>query len=228
MYSIESNYYPMMEALHAAIAADAVHRAWAATAWWLGRQQIMNEREYWFQVAGRMTALLPAADRDAIVAQLGKQEDAYVDTPVSVWPEIPSGLVSLFASWDPDQPEPDLDALRVDALRRVDREAERYRRNFITPGSGQVMAYQQKLTEARAAVADPPALESYIPHIVAEAAVDGVTIIAKAAEIIATFEQWQSVSAGIEAKRLGAKKAVAEASTPEAIAAAANVVWAVE
>jgi len=223
MYSIENNYYPMMEALHAAIAADTVHRAWAAAAWWLGRQQIMNEREYWFQVAGRMTALLPAADRDAIVAQLGKQEDAYVDNPVAGWPEMPSGLVSLFASWDPDQPEPDLAVLRADATRKIDREAERYRRHFITPGSGQIMAYQQKLVEARAVIADPPAAESEIPHIVGEAAVDGVTIAEKAAEIIATFEQWQGVSAGIEAKRLGAKKAVVEAATADAINAAANV-----
>lgn len=225
MYNIENNYFPMMEALQAAIAADMIHRSMAATAWWLGRQQIMNEREYWFQVAGRVTAMLPGADRDAIVAQLGKQEDAYVDNPVSGWPEVPSSITALFASWDPVQPEPDLVALRADAVRKIDREAERYRRNFITPGSGQVMAYQQKLAEARAAVADPPVVESDIPHIVAEAAIDGVSIPVKAGEIVATFEQWQTVSAGIEAKRLGAKKAVTEAATVEAINTAANVNW---
>jgi len=223
MYSIENSYNPMMEALHAAMAGDVVHRSMAATAWWLGRQQIMNERHYWFQIAGRITAMLPAVDRDAIVAQLGKQEDAYVDTPVTAWPDVPPSLAGLFASWDPSQPAPDLAALRADAIRKIDREAERYRRHFITPGSGQIMAYQQKLVEARAAIADPPAPESEIPHIVAEAAVDGVSIAEKAAEIIATFEQWQAVSAGIEAKRLGAKKAVAEATTAEAINASAIV-----
>ncbi|MFK0273632.1 hypothetical protein ACIQUG_08150 [Ensifer sp. NPDC090286] len=223
MYSIESNYNPMMEALHAAMAAGTIHRSMAATAWWLGRQQIMNEREYWFQIAGRVTALLPAADRDAIVAQLGKQEDAFVDNPVSDWPALPPALAGLFTSWDPVQPAPDLVALRADAIGKIDREAEKYRQNFITPGSGQVMAYQQKLAEARAAVAVPPAPEAEIPHIVAEAAIDGVTVATKAAEIIATFEQWQTVSAGIEAKRLGAKKAVAEATTAEAIIAAAIV-----
>lgn len=223
MYSIENSYNPMMEALHAAMAAGAIHRSMAATAWWLGRQQIMNEREYWFQIAGRVTALLPATDRDAIVAQLGKQEDAYVDNPISDWPVLPSALAGLFTSWDPVQPAPDLVTLRADAIRKVDREAEKYRRNFITPGSGQVMAYQQKLAEARAAIADPPAAESEIPHIVAEAAIDGVTVVVKAGEIIATFEQWQTVSASIEAKRLGAKKAVAEATTAEAINAAANI-----
>ncbi|QRY68207.1 hypothetical protein JVX98_07935 [Ensifer sp. PDNC004] len=223
MYSIENSYHPMMEALHAAMAAGTIHRSMAATAWWLGRQQIMNEREYWFQVAGRVTSLLPAADRDAIVAQLGKQEDTYVDSPVSAWPPLPSGLASLFASWDPILPAPDLAVLRADAIRKIDWEAEKYRENFITPGSGQVMAYQQKLAEARAAVTDPPAPTSEIPHIVAEAAIDGVTVATKAAEIIATFEQWQTVSAGIEARRLGAKKAVAEATTAEAIASAAIV-----
>ncbi|SDA39505.1 hypothetical protein [Sinorhizobium sp. NFACC03] len=223
MYSIENSYNPMMEALHAAMAAGTVHRSMAAIAWWLGRQQIMNEREYWFQIAGRVTAMLPAPDRDAIVAQLGKQEDAYVDNPVSEWPDVPPSLAGLFASWDPVQPAPDLAALRADAIRKIDREAEKYRRNFITPGSGQVMAYQQKLAEARAAVADPPAAATEIPHIVAEAAVDGVTVEVKATEIIATFEQWQTISAGIEAKRLGAKKAVTEAATAEAIHTASNV-----
>ncbi len=42
---------------------------------------------------------------------------------------------------------------------------------------------------------------------------------------MATFEGWQIVSAGIERKRMGAKKAVAAAETAEAIAAAAAVNW---
>lgn len=225
MYSIENSYHPMMEGLHLAMAAGVVHRSMASTAWWLGRQQIMNEREYWFQIAGRVTSLLPTAERDAIVAQLGKQEDVYVDNPATEWPAVPPSLAGLFSSWDQSEPEPDLAILRLDAIRKIDRDAETYRLKFITAGDGQQMAYQQKLAEARAAIAVPPAPEVEIPHIVAEAALDGVSIAEKAAQIIAMFEQWQLVSAGIEAKRLGAKKAVAAAETAPAIRSAASVNW---
>lgn len=225
MYSIENSYNPMMEGLHAAMAAGVVHRSMAATAWWLGRQQIMNERDYWFQIAGRITSMLPAADRDAIVAQLGKQEDAYIDNPAPAWPPVPVAMAAHFASWDPALPAPDLAVLRADAVRKIDRDAEAYRLKFITAGDGQQMAYQQKLAEARLAIATPEAAPAEIPHIFEEASVDGVTTAVKAQQVIDMFEEWRVVSAGIEAKRRYAKRATAEATTPEAITAAAYVNW---
>ncbi|OOG61996.1 hypothetical protein B0E45_31820 [Sinorhizobium sp. A49] len=225
MYRIDSMYNPMIEALQKAVASNQTERWMASVAWWLGRQQICNAQDYWFKVAGKITASLPAVQRAALESQLGKAEDAYVDNPVAEWPEVPSDVANYIAAWDPEPAEPDLCALKADAIARIDREAERYRLNFITGGSGQTMAYQQKLAESRAAIAGPPAHESEIAHIVAEAALDGVSVAAKAAEIIATFEQWQIVSAGIEVKRLGAKKAVAAAETAAAVNAAAHVDW---
>ncbi|WP_053249817.1 hypothetical protein [Ensifer adhaerens] len=225
MYSIENSYNPMIEALLKGVQAGQGEYWMASIAWWLGRQDFFSCREYWFTVAGKLTAELPAAQRARIVEQLGKQEDAYVDNPPMTWPEVPSIVQNLLAGWDPAPVEPDLPAMRLDAINKIDRDAENYRLNFITAGSGQTMAYQQKLTEARAALVDPPASESEIPHIVAEAALDGVSVAEKAAEIIAMFEQWQLVSAGIEAKRLGAKKAVAAAETASAIKSAVSVNW---
>ena len=52
-----------------------------------------------------------------------------------------------------------------------------------------------------------------------------VTLTEKAEQIVATFEAWQAISAGIEGKRMAAKKAVASAETAEAIASAAAVEW---
>ncbi|OMQ42081.1 hypothetical protein [Ensifer sp. 1H6] len=225
MYSIENSYNPMIEALLKGVQAGQGEYWMASIAWWLGRQDFFNCRDFWFTVAGKLTAELPAAQRARVVEQLGKQEDAYVDHPPMTWPELPSIVQNLQAEWNPAPVEPDLPAMRLDAITKIDRDAEKYRLNFITAGSGQTMAYQQKLTEARAALVDPPALESDIPHIVAEAALDGVSVADKAAEIIATFEQWQVVSASIEAKRLGAKKAVAAAETAAAIESAATVNW---
>ena len=53
------------------------------------------------------------------------------------------------------EPVPPLEALRATAKAGVDAAAEAYRLTYITGGSGQAMAYQQKLEEAKAYLADP-------------------------------------------------------------------------
>ncbi|WP_320202477.1 hypothetical protein [Agrobacterium rosae] len=224
MYSIDNNYYPMIEATLAAQAEGKVTRWMASFAWWLGRQSIQNEDQFWFRFAGKATALLDAVDQDAIAAQLRKPEEAFVDEEAE-WPEVPSGLQQLIATWSPST-EIDLDALKVQAVTKVDRSAEQYRLNFITAGSGQTMAYQQKLEEARKVVADPDIADAEVPHIVAEAGVDGVSKMDKAQQIVATFDAWQIISAGIEAKRMTAKRDIAAAETADEVKAAAAVQWA--
>ncbi|WP_320188907.1 hypothetical protein RMS29_028275 (plasmid) [Agrobacterium rosae] len=226
MYSIDNNYYPMIEATLAAQAEGKVTRWMASFAWWLGRQSIQNEDQFWFRFAGKATAMLDAADQDAIAAQLRKPEEAFVDAEAE-WPEIPSGLQQLIATWSPSR-EIDLDALKAQSVIKVDRSAEQYRLNFITAGSGQTMAYQQKLEEARKVVADPDIADAEVPHIVAEAGVDGVSKMDKAQQIVATFDAWQIISAGIEAKRMTAKRDIAAAETADEVQAAAAVQWAGE
>lgn len=214
-----------MEAFVKAQSEGKAERWMAAFAWWFYRQQIGNAQEFWAATAGKVTAALPAADRAAITAQLGKAEDVFVAEAPSEWPVMPPNLATYIASWDPEAPAVDISVLRADAVAKIDRDAEAYRLKFITNGSGQVMAYQQKLAEAKAKVANGSIANAAIPHIVAEAAIDGGSLTEKAEQIVATFEAWQTISAGIEGKRMAAKKAVAEAETAEAITAAAAVIW---
>lgn len=224
MYKIDNMHDGAMEVFFQALNEGKIERWMAAFAWWFYRQYIGNAPEYWAALAGKITAELPAADRAAVIEQLSKAEDAIVDAATD-WPERPANIDRYMSSWDPQLPAPDIAVLRADAVRKIDREAETYRLKFITNGSGQVMAYQQKLSEAKAKVANGSIANSAIPHIVAEAAIDGVSLTEKAEQIVATFEAWQALSAGIEGKRMAAKKAVAEAETGEAIAAAAVVDW---
>lgn len=224
MYRIDSIHDAAMDAFLRAREENRVERWMAAFAWWFYRQHIGNAQDYWSAIAGKLTAELPEADRLAILEQLGKAEDAFVSS-AGDWPEMPENLLAYVARLNPSPEAPDLTALRDDAVRKVNREAEAYRLQFITAGDGQVMAYQQKLAEARAAIADGDIAEAAIPHIVAEAAIDGMTKTEKAEQIVATFEAWQAVSAAIEAKRLGAKKAIAAAETVAAISSAASVDW---
>lgn len=222
MYKIDSMYEAMIDAVLEARTEGRATRWVAVSAWWLGRQQIFGAPDYWFALAAKTTSLLPTAERAAVVAQLSKQEEVLVDA-AGDWPEIPEMVSRYVAAWAPSPV--DLAVVKADALRRIDVSAENYRLQFLTAGAGQAMAYQQKLDEARAFTADPEIDPAEIPHIITEAAATDMTPADKAAQIIATFEAWQQVSASIEGKRAAAKLAVEAGETAEAVAAAAAVDW---
>jgi hypothetical protein len=227
MYNIDSMYECMAEAVIAAVKAKRAERWAVCAAIWLARQQIFNGRDFWYAAAAKMVSELSAADLSSIEDQFSKSEDILFET-AGDWPVLPDALSNLIVGWNPPAIDIDLDALRAAAVLKVDRSAEAYRMQFITPGFGQVMAYQQKLEEARGKLANSSIANDKIPHIVAEAEADGMTAIEKAQQIVDTFAAWQHISAGVEAKRMAAKKAVGLAETATAIAAASNVIWAGE
>ncbi|WP_426229284.1 hypothetical protein [Pararhizobium sp. DWP3-4] len=224
MFSIDMMHDSAMEAFFKALNEGKKERWMAAVAWWVHRQFVTNCPDYWGAMAAHVTVALPSSDREAISSQLTKNEDILVANAGEM-PPMPREVIEYMARWEPIPAPFDIEAAKADAIKKIDRDAEAYRLNFITNGSGQVMAYQQKLSEAKAKLADDGIADASIPHIVAEAAVDGVTLAAKAEQIVATFEGWQIVSAGIERKRMAAKKAVTAAETAEAITAAAAVNW---
>jgi hypothetical protein len=228
MYSIDSMYESMADGVVELLQQKKASRWAVAAAVWLGRQQILNAQSFWYEVASKMLAELAGPDAEALRGQLSKSEDTIFDGFGGTWPAIPDGVQSYIASWSPPPAEVDLDALRVSAVAKIDRDAETYRMQFITPGFGQVMAYQQKLKEAEAKLANGSIANDKIPHIVAEAEADDMTTAQKAQQIVDTFAGWQHISAGVEAKRMAAKKAVALAETPETITGAAEVNWAAE
>lgn len=228
MYNIDSMYESMADGVIESLKKKKASRWAAAAAVWLGRQQILSAQSFWYEVANKMLNELSGPDADALRGQLSKAEDTIFDGFGGTWPAIPEGVQSYVDTWSPPPAEVDLEALRVGAVAKVDRDAETYRMQFITPGFGQVMAYQQKLKEAEAKLANGSIANDKIPHIVAEAEADGMTTAEKAQQIVDTFAGWQQISAGVEAKRMAAKKAIALADTAETITAAAEVNWAAE
>ena len=115
--------------------------------------------------------------------------------------------------------------LRAQALLDIDAQAETVRGFFITPGSGQALVYDQKRAEAETYMADPAAQHSEIPHLVSEAAMNGISLFDQAVDYLTMRQMWLTISPAIEMRRLAAKAAVASAQTPAAIAVAGSIDW---
>lgn len=225
MHIIESGYEAMVEAVVEAN-LEKRSRLWAASAaWYLYRRNTLMAKPYWAEIAAKLTSELSDHQLDQIAEQLTNPERLMVDEAPELWPILPESITSMLRFWNPEPVEDDLDALREEAVRAIDKGAEFFRTNFITPGSGQAMAYQQKLSEARDYLANPEIDEIHIPHIVLEARVENVTLQVKAEQIVQMFAEWQQVSARIEARRAAAKGAIAEATSKDAIKAAALINW---
>ena len=119
---------------------------------------------------------------------------------------------------------PDLTALDAMLHDRIDREAGKFRLNFITDVPGQQAVYLAKEEEARNwTIASLP---GSAPYLEAEAAARGITVAAMAAMILAISADWKALSVAIEARRIGAKEAVTAAQTVEEKRLAADVDWA--
>ena len=142
---------------------------------------------------------------------------------VGAYQQVPEGAALVVV---PRQviakPEIDMDALRGTMALRIDAEAEAVRQRFLTPGAGQAMTYQRKEAEARAWTADDAAAT---PFLSAEAAARGMTIADLSAEVTQLADVWTAIGSAIEGKRMGAKAAVASATTLGAIVAAARIDW---
>ncbi|TPJ51657.1 MULTISPECIES: hypothetical protein [unclassified Mesorhizobium] len=118
-----------------------------------------------------------------------------------------------------------LTPLRAAAVEKIDNSAGEVRKLFITSVPGQEMVYQQKRVEAELLMAQLDISPSEIPHITAEAALNGITPYDQAVIVLTMSEQWTAISAQIETMRLAAKAAVAQATNPAAIEQASNVDW---
>lgn len=118
--------------------------------------------------------------------------------------------------------EVNLDPVRADVCARIDAEAEAVRAKFITPGSGQVMTYLIKQTEAAAYLANPA---SATPFLTAEADATGTTVSALASAVAANAAAWIATGAKIEAARRKAKMEVTSAANIAALHAASQVDW---
>ncbi len=113
-------------------------------------------------------------------------------------------------------------ALKAD----IDTAAELERLKYITPGNGQAMTYQQKVTEAQAfKVASTPKASDY-PILSSEMGITAETLDGVADIVLAAFAQWQQIGAMIESIRLGAKRDIDNAEDEAAARAIVDaIVW---
>jgi len=119
--------------------------------------------------------------------------------------------------------EINMDAVRASLLEQIDAAAEDIRSRFITLGSGQALTYQRKESEARAWTPETDPAE--VPFLAAEAAALGVSLSEVVTTVIEAADFWAVVGAAIEAVRLRAKRAVADAGGFHELAAAVLVDW---
>ena len=123
----------------------------------------------------------------------------------------------------------DLSPLK-DALRqRIDQEAEACREQYITPGAGQAMTYQQKAAEAveylrQVDAGQTPSPENF-PLLAAEVGITADDMIGVASVVNGAHQQWKQVGGLIESIRLKAKQDIDAAETSEAAMQAANIIW---
>ncbi len=133
---------------------------------------------------------------------------------------VPDGTpVEIGQAW-----EVDLADTKASACGEIDAEAEKRRNAVLTPGSGQMAAYQAKETQARALLADDTPTEAEYPDIFGEIGITAESAGEVAMAVLATAEKWRTYSRLVERCRLAGKQAVAEAGNVAAVIAARTAV----
>ncbi len=125
-----------------------------------------------------------------------------------------------------------VERLRAGGCAKVDARAETARSQWITPGVGQSLEYQETAAEAARAVAAPdPLLAAYYPFLAADqeahsATAPAPTLRQVAQAVMARHTAWLAAAAVIKRVRLTAKRQIATATTQAQIdAILAGVAW---
>ena len=157
-----------------------------------------------------------------IMATHADSQDVARRYPGSLVLRIPEGAgVAIGQRW-----EVDLDAAKAAVCAELDATAETLRSAVLTPGSGQMAAYQAKEGQARALLADPTPTEGEYPDIFNEIGITAASAGEVAMAVMAAAERWRAYGRAVERVRLSAKKAVAEASgLPGMLAVRDRVDW---
>ncbi|MGV2130889.1 hypothetical protein ACQZ4Q_01560 [Agrobacterium vitis] len=98
MYNISSMYEAMVDGVIVEVTANRSSRWTAMAAWWLGRQQILNARDFWYGVAAHMTNGLSSEEQLAIQDQLLSDEKAYLSSTTEL-PAIPDYVLNTVDGW---------------------------------------------------------------------------------------------------------------------------------
>jgi len=127
---------------------------------------------------------------------------------------------AALAAYDP------LAAIKSAACVRIDVRAETLRQSVLTPGAGQMAAYQAKEAQAKALLQDGDPTEGEYPDIYNEIGITADTVHEVAMAVLAAAEKWRLYGRNIEKVRLTGKKAVNAATDGAGVTAAETaLVW---
>jgi hypothetical protein len=114
--------------------------------------------------------------------------------------------------------------VRAFLTNKIDNQAGIVRSMFITNVAGQDLTYVWKTNEAKAWTAD--ADQTLFPFLNAEATATGDSVSSVRNLVLTTAAQFVGIGAPIEGARMGAKKAVTDATNIKDMVAGATVNWA--
>lgn len=161
---------------------------------------------YWLAADGRLYSSAAQSYIDADNAEYADWSGEYQATPWSRDAEGNQTEAALQEVLSDYGLFVGLDGMREAVLRDIDAEAERQRRRYITPGSGQAMTYARKVEEAHLlkAASDPQPAD--YPMLAASVGIDGDTVEEVADLVLAMDAAWLKMGADIEKARLVAKE----------------------
>lgn len=120
----------------------------------------------------------------------------------------------------------ELAAAKAAAFSRIDTQAEALRGTVLTPGSGQMAAYQGKEAQAAALLRDPTPTEGEYPDLFNEIGITADSAVGVASAVLTAAEKWRLFGRAVEKARLSGKKAVSAATDVAGVEAAeAAVSW---
>ncbi|MFP5258232.1 MAG: hypothetical protein ACLGQH_04340 [Acidobacteriota bacterium] len=120
----------------------------------------------------------------------------------------------------------DLDIAKAAVCAEIDARAEKLRNSVLTPGAGQMAAYQEKERQARLLLADAAPTEGEYPDIFNEIGITADSAGEVAMAVLAASERWRDYGRSIERARLAGKKTVGQATDIAAILAARDgIAW---
>jgi len=155
--------------------------------------------------------------------QAVEMADGYDVAEWEVLGEVPAGVDPMLATIEGGAIVNDAAVLEAALHAAIDDAAELARQRHFPTRPGQEATYTRKQGEAVAY--DPAADPALFPLLSAEAGARGIGMAELAGLVIEAAAARVMGHAGIEAARIGAKRAVSAASGPDAMRAAAEVDW---
>lgn len=119
--------------------------------------------------------------------------------------------------------------LKADYSKRVDADAESVRQQYITPGDGMALTYQEKFAQAQAVIAmgrdtanalSEADRRAQFPTLAASVGVEADTLADVADLVVSRYAQFAQLSYSIERARLSGKAAIQAATTADEVKAA--------